>query len=254
MMNGSAELAQAARRLEELALRSARTGFPCFSAFLSPAEAEYALAAARKSSVSVALEGGYEEAERRMARFSAEEDEAPPFPITALELTWPRQTAPEHRDILGSVMGLGLNRQCVGDIVVLPEQAYLFAEEKMAAHIAQSLLSAGRVHVQTRLLSQWPAIQPPMGTEVRDTVSSLRLDAVVASGFQLSRGSAAQLISAGYVKLKHIPNQRPDARVQQGDAISARGYGRLTVSEVGAPNRKGRLPLTLMRYGEHKKR
>lgn len=97
-------------------------------------------------------------------------------------------------------------------------------------------------------------MQPIPGEEVRDTVSSLRLDAVVAGGFRLSRGTAAELIGMGRVKLRHLPEERPDARVAPGDAISVRGYGRLTVDAVGLPNRKGRLPLTMTRYGEHKKR
>lgn len=252
-MNGTEELNQCLRRLDELATRAEKTGRPCFSSFLSPAEAERVESIARRHGLWARMEGGYPDAERRMACFWAE-DEDTDFPIAAVELTWPRQNAPEHRDILGSVMGLGLDRRCVGDIALMPEAAYLFAEERMAEHIAQNLLSAGRVHLQTRLLDELPPIQPLPGEEVRDTVSSLRLDAVVAGGFRLSRGTVAELIGMGRVKLRHLPEERPDARVGQGDAISVRGYGRLTVDAVGQPNRKGRLPLTMTRYGEHKKR
>lgn len=253
-MNGAEELAQSLRRLEELAIRADKTGRPCFSGFLSPAEAERVESIARRYGLWAGTQGGYPDAECRMACFSVEEEESAAFPIAAVELTWPRQNAPEHRDILGSVMGLGLDRRWVGDIVLMPEAAYLFAEERMAEHIAQSLLSAGRVHLQTRLMEELPPLQPIPGEEVRDTVSSLRLDAVVAGGFRLSRGTAAELISMGRVKLRHLPEERPDARVAPGDAISVRGYGRLTVDAVGLPNRKGRLPLTMTRYGEHKKR
>lgn len=106
-MRGEEE--QIAKRLAELAVRAERTGHVCFSDFLSPAEAQWAESAARRQKIRVGLEGGYEDAERRIACFSAEpvyED----FPIAAIELTWPHQKAPEHRDILGSVLGLGLGR------------------------------------------------------------------------------------------------------------------------------------------------
>ncbi len=78
---------------------------------------------------------------------------------------------------------------------------------------------------------------------------SPRLDAVVGDGFHLSRGDAAELIEAGAVKLRHMPTLRPDARVAEGDAISVRGYGRLRVEAIGSPTRKGRLPVTLTRFG-----
>ena len=70
---------------------------------------------------------------------------------------------------------------------------------------------------------------------------------------RLSRAAAADLIAAGHVKLRHLPTQRPNARVGEGDAISARGYGRLMIDQVGAPTKKGRLPLRLIRYGASRK-
>ncbi len=251
-MRGEEE--QTARRLTELAARAAKPGMPCFTGFLSPPEAELALLAGRKARVDVALEGGYEDAERRMARFADADAWEESFPITALELCWPHQPPPTHRDLLGSVMGLGLKRQCVGDIVLMEDRACLFAEAHMAGHIAGALTGAGRTSLQVRQLDQWPHVEPPQGVELRETVMSLRLDAVVSSGFGLSRAVAAELIAAGRVKLRHLPTERVDAHVEQGDAISVRGYGRLRLEEVGAPTRKGRLPVRLIRYGQRQKR
>ena len=222
-MRGEDDQAQVMRRLDELAARAARTGFACFTAFLSPAEAQWAQASANRQRVNLSLQGGYEDAERCIACFwDDEEPEA--FPLAALELTWPHQNAPGHRDVLGSAMGLGIKRSCMGDIVLLEDVGYLFAEKQMADHIAQSLTSAGRIKLQTRLLDEWPALEPPAGQEVHDTVHSLRLDAVIAAGFNLSRGDAADLIAAGHAKLRHLPTERTDARVQEGDVISVRGH------------------------------
>jgi len=239
---------QLQRRLEELAARTASTGIACYTGFLSPAEAIWAETFAHRQHISVALEGGFEDAERRIACFW--DDEQPEcFPLEALELTWPHQSAPGHRDVLGSVMGLGIKRSVIGDIVLLADRGYLFCESQMADHIAGSLSSAGRIRLQVSRLEEWPQLEPPRGVETRDTVASLRLDAVIAAGFHLSRTDAAELIAAGHVKLRHLPTERGDARVQEGDAISVRGHGRLMVEEVGAPTKKGRLPLKMMRYG-----
>lgn len=247
-MRGEEDSAQVQHRLDELAARTSRTGRPCYTGFLSPAEAQWAYASSRRQRVNVSFEGGFEDAERRIACFW-EDEEPDDYPLTALEMTWPHQSAPGHRDVLGSVMGLGIKRSLVGDIVILQESGYLFAERQMAQHIAQTLASAGRIRLQLRVLDELPQLEPPKGVEVRDTVASLRLDAVVAGGFHLSRTDAAELIAAGHVKLRHLPTERTDARVGEGDAISVRGYGRLVVEQVGSPTKKGRLPLILMRYG-----
>lgn len=77
-----------------------------------------------------------------------------------------------------------------------------------------------------------------------------RLDAVIAAGLQLSRGNTVDLIHAGRVKLKHVPTEKTDAKVSEGDVISVRGFGRLVVEEIGSPTRKGRLPIRLVRYGK----
>lgn len=227
-------------------------GGSTFSEFLTPPQAQLAFAAAREAGVTAELSGGYEDAERQMVRFLAADGWDEPYPISALQLTWPHQSAPTHRDLLGSVMGLGIRRGMVGDIVVEEEQAYLFAETAMCQHIASVLTSAGRVHLQVTQLDELPVPVPPEGREVRDTVSSPRLDAVISGGFSISRAKAAALINAGHVKLRHVPCIRTDAHVNAGDVISVRGLGRLKLCEIGQPTRKGRYPLNMIRYGERK--
>ena len=84
--------------------------------------------------------------------------------------------------------------------------------------------------------------------EIRDTVSTLRLDAVAASGFSMSRGKAQELISSGRVQLNYRETLKSDAPVAQGDVISARGLGKFEVAEVGGLSKKGRTALLLRRY------
>lgn len=240
------------RRLTELALRADRQGVATFSEFLTPPQVQLACAVAKEAGVMRECFGGYEDAERQMVRFLPRDGWEEPYPIGALLLTWPHQSAPTHRDLLGSVMGLGIRRGMVGDIVVEEEQAYLFAETTMCRHIDTVLASAGRVHLQVQLLEELPVPRPPEGRPVRDTVSTPRLDAVIAGGFSISRAKAAALINAGHVKLRHTPCIRTDVHVNEGDVISVRGLGRLKCCEIGQPTRKGRYPLTMIRYGERK--
>jgi len=195
------------------------------------------------------LFGGYPEAERQIAGFSVAPMIEQDFPVRALKLRWPHQTGPGHRDILGSVLGLGIQRQWVGDILVDKEKAVLFASETIARHIAANMTQAGRVSLQVELLAVLPAMEAAQGTPFRDTVSSLRLDALVASGLNLSRAKAVAVIETGHVKLRHVQTLRPDARVEEGDIISVRGMGRLQLSQVGKPTRKDRLPVILTRFG-----
>ena len=240
------------KRFQELAQRADKQYRPLFTGFLSPPEAEWALQAGRKAGVSVLFSGGYEDAERRMACFLPFGEEEPVFPFRALSLTWPHQSAPGHRDIFGAAMGMGVQRHCLGDIAMEPERAILFVTDEMAAHIGEGLTSAGRVKLQVSLLEDLPQIQPPEAKILHDTVASLRLDAVVAAGFSLSRAKAAELIASGRVKLRHLPTLRTDAQVEEGDAISAQGLGRIRLETVGSPTKKGRIPLTLLRYGDKK--
>lgn len=245
-MRDTADEALVRKRLDELAARAARTGSDCFTEFLTPPECEWASIAARRQGVEASLFGGYDDAERRVARFG---DCGEPYPITALSISWHKQSAPTHRDLLGAAMGLGFRRSCLGDIVLGQDKAWLFALSTIAERLADCFTEAGRVRLSVELAEDAPDAAPVAGEPVRLTVSSPRLDAVLSGGFGISRPDAVALIAEGRAKLRHLPTERPDAHVAAGDAISLRGYGRLTVEAVGQPTKKGRIPISLIRCG-----
>ena len=241
----------AKKRFQELALRAVYTGSAQFTHFLDPSEEEDVRMAARSAQAQVVLSGGYDGAERRMAAFY---DAEPPerFPIAALALRWnPKFASAQHRDLLGAVMGLGLERDATGDICMgaEPGLAYLFCTEDVEGYIAASLESAGRASLKVTPAGE-VRIAPPEGVQMRATVQNLRLDALLAAGFRLSRSEAQRLIAAGLVKLNHVPELRGDVRLEADDLISARGYGRLRVDEVQGETRKGRIAVALFRYGK----
>ncbi len=241
-----------AARLRELCLRSGRLQMPVCTRFLAPPEAELARRTAREHRLNCTLSGGYPLAERVMACFHPEGEEAA-FPIRCVHITWDgRYHQAEHRSLLGSVLGLGIERSMVGDICLVQDGAFMMAAEEMAGFIAQNLTEAGRTPIQARIMESIPVIVPPEGKTFRDTVASLRLDAVLAAGLNMSRTSAADCILSGQVQVNHRPEMRLDAQVRQGDLLSIRGFGRLHIKAVGTPTRKGRIPIHFESHGIHR--
>ena len=234
-------------RVVDLAKRAQRTQCSIFTTFLSPAEADCAKIEAKKQAVEYHVNGGYPDAERVVVCFG---EERLPYPITALQLTWAKQVAPTHSDILGAVMGLGLKRSCIGDIIIDDNCAYLFCITTMATHIQETLVSAGRAHLSISICDELPEIKPAVGIEGSCTVSSPRLDAILAHGFHLSRSKANDIIRAGLVKQCHLYTTKPDVLVREGDILSVRGYGRLLIVALGIPNKKGRIPITFQRFSK----
>ena len=245
-----------AKRLRELALRALHTGRPQFTRFLEPSMEGEVRRAAGEAGVRAALWGGFEDAERRIAAFyEGEPPEAREYPLVALRIDWNAKYAdPGHRDLLGAAMGLGIERETLGDIAMGERGgtpcAYLFCVPEVADYVCANLESAGRAAVKVQAAAETPRLLPPEGEALRVTVQNERLDALLAAACRLSRSEAQRLIAAGLVKLNHVPNLRPDARLSEGDLISARGYGRVKIQAFEGESRRGRRIVTVFRYGK----
>ena len=239
------------KRLRELALRASHACAPTYTRFLEPPMEIACRAAANFAGCEVAFEGGYEGAERRVAGFYAGGAEALSFPIRRLRVDWnARYGSIGHRDILGALMGLGIERETLGDIAMLKEGALLFVHEDMADYVAANLESCGRVKVRVSPCGEEVAPPEPEGTLLYRTVPSQRLDAVLAAAYDLSRQKAQEMIRAELVKVDHAVETRADARLEAGSLVSARGLGRFRVQEVTGLTRKGRMGLRLFVYGK----
>ena len=239
------------KRLRELALRASHACAPTYTRFLEPPMEIACRAAANFAGCEVAFEGGYEGAERRMAGFYAGGAEALSFPIRRLRVDWnARYGSIGHRDILGALMGLGIERETLGDIAMLKEGALLFVHEDMADYVAANLESCGRVKVRVSPCGEDVAPPEPEGTLIYRTVPSERLDAVLAAACDLSRQKAQEMIRAELVKVDHAVETRADAHLEAGSLVSARGLGRFRLQEVTGLTRKGRVGLRLFVYGK----
>ena len=239
------------KRLDELARRAVYSGQATFTKFLEPALERDCAFAAGEAGVRVDFFGGYEDAERRVAAFHGDYETVEEYPVVCLRLSWnPKYGAPGHRDLLGAVMGLGIGREETGDIVVGQGEAFLFTLEEMADYICASLDAAGRTKLKVERASGEIHLPEPEGVQIRETVASERLDAILAAGYNLSRAEAQRLIRSGLVKLNHVVETRTDAHLETGDLLSARGYGRLKILEFLGQTRRGRDAVLLFRYGK----
>lgn len=236
-------------RLREGAQMTAHTGMTRYTCFLDPALAQQARMMAREARVQIDFWGGYEGAERIVARFSDFEDDGE-WPVVCLRARRNTRFASPitHRDVLGAAMGLGLKRERIGDILVSDTDVFLFTLEENAPYIEANLESAGREKLRFERAEGALALPEPKGREVRDTVASLRLDAVIGAAFSLSRAQAQEAIRAGKVRLDHVEELRTDAQVNEGAMLSMRGAGRAKLTQVGSLTRKGRVGIVIFRY------
>ncbi len=243
-------LAKVLDKAEQASVRN----LPAATDFLSPQQRARALDLLRLAGISESayvLQGGYEGAERQVLQFLPDwmEPEIAETPIRCLRAVFREEEQLTHRDFLGSLMGMGIVREKVGDILVAPGSADLLVLEGVADFLLRSWSSAGRTRLRVSAIGleslHIPVIQRK---EVRDTVSSLRLDAVAASGFRLARGKAAALIESGKVQLNWRECVKPDKLLEAGDVVSARGFGKFELSEVGGLTRKGRVSIVLQIY------
>ena len=232
-------------RLRDLARQAARRGAAVTGRFLALAELPAAVGAAREAGVSAAWDGGWPGAERVQICFHPDGVE-PVFTYVWAEARWnARFASVTHRDLLGSLMGLGMTRDCFGDLVAEEDRACVCCLPALAERLPSEWLEAGRAALRVRLLDAPPELPRPSGQTLRDTVPSLRLDAVLSAGLGKSRAAAAELIRRGAVSVNHLPEERTDRLLREGDMLSVRGFGRVRLTGVGEPTRKDRLPVTL---------
>lgn len=197
--------------------------------------------------------GGYDGAERKLILFLPDwmdaENVGDDLPIRCLRASFREDDKLNHRDFLGSLMGMGIVREKLGDILVGPDSADLIVLDTVAEFLLQSWNSAGRAKLRVSEIEPGHLHIPEVKCqEVRDTVSSLRLDAVASTGFKMARGKAAELISSGRVQVNWRECTKPDKLLAAGDTISARGFGKFVLAEVGGTTRKGRTSIVIKRY------
>ena len=157
-----------------------------------------------------------------------------------------------HRDFMGSVLGLGLERSVIGDIVVYEGEkprALIICDKAVASFICENLLKIGSDTVKVRELSL-ADMEPPERRyqHITDTVASPRLDGVVASLISVSRERAKEIVSDGAVELDYEVCERPDKTVSGGSLLTVRGFGKFRINSLNDKTKKGRIRLDADKY------
>ena len=238
--------------MEDLADKAIKMGCAA-SRFLTPAEAKHVAENFRYSRIKLLFDGGYDNAERVRAVFLNPEwgEYSRETLLAALRIEYrPQDTLVGHRDVLGALMALCIERGTIGDIISDENSATLICLPEMREFITDNLAKVGRVGVKISEISldEMPARQEELNIKT-DTVTSLRLDAVLSAAFGLSRAKAVELIAAGRVSLNHIPCQQPAKELADGALLSVRGLGRAKLLEVGGVSKKGRTFVRIGLYG-----
>lgn len=205
--------------------------------------------------------GGYEEAERVCAVFvpsfyEIKDDISDYFrkypdenPLSLLKISKDKFSSASHRDYLGALMGLGLKREVIGDIIVDDDNTYVLVLKKNSKFICDNLKSVGRATVQVSevdfscLLSR-----KDNSIEFSAFVASERLDNIVSAAFSLSRTNSVAFIEKGFVFVNSAEILKPDYRLSVGDKIVLRGKGKAVFLSVNGKSKKDRLHITLKKY------
>ena len=234
------------KRAEDLRSRCERRGCITSTAFLTPAE-QYEL-----NGCGAVFAGGSNTAERKIAFFLPDYIDASALDLAEYISAVKIQSyfgTPGHRDYLGSIIGLGIKRECIGDISVIGDCAYVYCLPSIKKSILNDLSRVGRISVKTAeiALDEVPAEERKVKT-MTFTVKSLRLDAVTGDLFRISRETANGAVKAGLVSLNYSVCLKADFQIKENDVISFRGKGKGKIMEVGGKTKKDRMFVTAEVY------
>ena len=203
------------------------------------------------------FDGGYIDAERKRCMICPEyyEPTSEDFENALFHIQYPKKFATlGHGKILGSLMSLGFDRSLIGDIISNGEDWQLFCAQNMKEYIRQQLEKIGKVAVRLEEVDYTKLIVPvDHWTAVQTVVSSLRLDTVIASVFNVSRQRSKEMIESGKVKVNWTEENRPDFMLEILDIVSIRGYGRLQIQKIEGRTKKDKIKIELDLLEKNKK-
>ncbi len=199
--------------------------------------------------------GGYNDAERRILILSPREYEEMDLLeqrqfLRVLEIRIQKSTRNlTHRDYLGAVLGLGIERRMIGDILVREDGADMIVCPEIVPFLLQEYRSVGSADVVATEKTFDQLILPEGRIrEFQDTVPSLRLDNLISTAFKVSRSQAVKAIRSGLVSVNHMESVKADQRVAEGDVLILRGKGKAILQGVQGESKKGRIWIEIKQY------
>lgn len=235
------------KRLAELSHRAFERGYTTYSTFLNLQE--ISILKSLKVDSKYSLFGGYENADRCVAAFS--NDEIYSYPIVCIKIEPLQQKFSDkltHRDFLGALMNLGIEREMLGDIKILNNEGYLFCLDKISQYIVDNLSSIKHTSVKCKIIDDIPELFNQIPDEEEYIVSSLRIDTVVSAVFKMSRNSASQLINQEKIFINSKTVYKDSIQLKEDDVVSVRGYGKFIYSQTVNETRKHKMVVAIRLY------
>ncbi len=190
--------------------------------------------------------GGYNDAQRVM--FGANVYEKSEFPFVALKFSYRKEFKLSHRDFLGSLMSLQIDRSVVGDILTFDGETIVFVKEEIADLIESEIRKIGRVGVKITRADISDIKYESEFDELSFTVSSLRLDVFVSAVTSLSRDKSQSLIKSDFVSINHNVENNVSKTVSVFDVITIRKYGKFVFAEDCGLSKKGKIKIKVKHF------
>lgn len=221
---------------------------PCYLGFLNERETYIVKDYLSWSNTNITFYGGYDNALRTVVCSSIGEISQEDFPIKPVYFTFRTCDVLTHRDFLGALINLGIERSCIGDIIVNNGCAVVFVKSDIYDYIISQVSKIGRVGVKTVPVK-------PKNLEIKQEfenlqflVSSMRLDVIVAAITNLSRQKVSEMILSGKVYCNYLQTQNVSNKVADNDIISIRGFGKYIIEGKIGLTKKGRIKLSIKHF------
>lgn len=241
-------------RIKEIAMRSYKNNIFTFTPFLNLSEINWFYEIVKDIKfIDYKIFGGLEISERQMIRFGSFEmfDYEEEFPITTILIepqAYKFAQVLTHRDYLGALMNLGIERNVIGDIILNDKLAYVFCLDKMADYIIENIDKTKHTSVKCKKLDYIPDIIKPKLMEVKISVSSMRCDNIIAKVYNLSRSQSLKLFQEKRICINGKDTENNDTLLKEGDVVSVRGYGKFISHEASGLSKKGKLYIEIEKY------
>ncbi len=196
--------------------------------------------------------GGYNDAERRVVCFFEDDSSTNMFPLVVLKIVPVNQKFSDklsHRDYLGAILNLGIERCKIGDILVMEDKGYVFCKQEIGNYVKDNLTRIKHTSINVIMVEDAEINDfKPALEEIHGTVSSVRLDSILSVAFNTSRSSLTGLIAGGKVYVNSRLIESNSYSLKEGDVVSVRGMGKFIFKEAGDQTRKNRYKVTLLKY------
>ncbi len=233
------------KRFLELSKRADAKNIVTFSSFLNMNELYIFHQVSKEFYSSFELFGGYSHAERQMAAFVPDAlYSAWEYPLDAVQFKPLNPKFAEnltHRDVLGTLMNLGIKREMLGDILMQDSGIAVFCAKSVSGFLIDNCIKIRHTMVDGHKIPVADFTYQPKFIEQDSTVSSLRLDTILADICKLTRSAAQKIISEGNSFINSRKILQNDYNCKNGDILSVRHYGKFQIEEVYGTTKKGRI-------------